>query len=229
LCAEGGGRKSLPPPTRLYDPMRACPNFMCTRPQSARRFSCGAILVLSAFVCGATAPLAATPKAQAPAAAATATPPATSQTEQHFDVLEYRVIGNTVLEARAIERVLYPLLGKSKSLADVQAARAALEKLYHDHGFGTVFVDIPPQTINDGIVRLRVTEGRIERIVIGGARYFPERDVIARLPATTPGTVLQLSKLQSELNAVNSETADRSVVPILKAGSAPEPWTWRCK
>jgi hemolysin activation/secretion protein len=45
--------------------------------------------------------------------------------------------------------------------------------------------------------------------------------VIAKLPAATPGTVLQLSKLQEQLGAVNTETPDRSVVPILKAGTAP--------
>jgi hemolysin activation/secretion protein len=141
--------------------------------------------------------------------------------EQHFDVREYRVIGNTVLETRAIEGVLYPLLGEAKTLTDVEAARAALEKTYHDRGYATVFVDIPPQTIDDGLVRLRVTEGRVERTVIGGARYFPERDVITQLPSTAPGSVLQVSKLQSELAAVNSETPDRSVAPILKAGSQP--------
>lgn len=142
-------------------------------------------------------------------------------TAKPFDVMEYRVVGNTVLEPRLIERLLYPLLGAAKTMTDLETARTALEKLYHDQGFATVFVDIPPQTITDGVVRLRVTEGRIERTVINGAHYFPERDVISRLPATTPGTVLQVSKLQAQLAAVNTETPDRSVVPILKAGSAP--------
>jgi len=144
-----------------------------------------------------------------------------SEPDQHFDIFEYRVVGNSVLTPRDIEHVLYPLLGTSKSLSDVEAARKALEDFYHDRGYGTAFVDIPPQTVHDGLVRLHVTEGRIESTVINGARYFPERDVIARLPAATPGTVLQLSKLQEQLGAVNSETPDRSIVPILKAGSAP--------
>lgn len=147
--------------------------------------------------------------------------PDAKNTEQHFAVLEYRVIGNTALPIRDIERLLYPLLGPDKTLKDVETARTALETLYHDKGYGTVFVDIPPQTVSDGLVRLRVTEGRVEREQIGGAHYFPERDVIAALPAAKPGTVLQLSKLQEELQTVNSETPDRAVVPILKAGSEP--------
>lgn len=141
--------------------------------------------------------------------------------EPHFYVDEYRVLGNTVLSAREIERVLYPLLGKDKTLTDVEAAKTALEKLYHDRGYNTVFVDIPPQRIEDGVVRLKVTEGRVEREQIHGAHYFAERDVIAALPAATPGEVLQTSKLQAELTAVNRATPDRSVVPILKAGSEP--------
>jgi hemolysin activation/secretion protein len=145
----------------------------------------------------------------------------TAKPEQHFDVGEYRVIGNTVLTNRDIERTLYPLLGANKTIKDLESARTALETLYHDRGYGTVFVDIPPQTVNGGLVRLRVTEGRVESERISGAHYFPERDVIAALPAAKPGTVLQLSKLQDELAAVNTETPDRSVVPVLKAGSAP--------
>ena len=56
------------------------------------------------------------------------------KTEQHFDVQEYRVIGNTVLAGRDIESLLYPLLGGDKTIKDVEGARVALEKLYHDRG-----------------------------------------------------------------------------------------------
>ena len=48
--------------------------------------------------------------------------------EQRFDVHEYRVLGNTVMANRDIEGVLYPLLGDSKTLSDVDTARGALEK-----------------------------------------------------------------------------------------------------
>lgn len=136
-------------------------------------------------------------------------------------MLEYRVLGNTVLPDRDIEAVLYPLLGEHKTIDDVQAARAALEKAYHDRGFQTVLVDIPEQDINDRIVRLKVTEGRLNSVRIGGARYFSEGKILAALPAAAPGTVPNLSELQKELTAVNVQTADRAVVPVLKAGPIP--------
>ena len=89
---------------------------------------------------------------------------------QRFDVHEYRVLGNTVMSNRDIEGVLYPLLGDGKTIGDVDTARGALEKAYHDAGYATVFVDIPPQEINEGIVRLRVTEGKTRVRTISGAR-----------------------------------------------------------
>jgi hemolysin activation/secretion protein len=157
-----------------------------------------------------------------PAHAAPAGPSADEHpADQVFNVLEYRVLGNTVLPPRDIEGALYPLLGPGKTLKDVEGARKALENLYHDKGYGTAFVDIPPQTVHDGLVRLHVTEGTLGRRTIGGAKYFAERDVISQLPASAPGNVLQLTKLQEELGTVNRETPDRQVVPVLKAGAAP--------
>jgi hemolysin activation/secretion protein len=146
---------------------------------------------------------------------------APSAQEARFDVHEYRVLGNTKLSNREIERVLYPLLGDQKTLADVELARAALEKAYHDTGYQTVFVDIPEQDVGDAIVRLRVTEGKLHEVSIGGARYFSERKILAALPAAKAGTVPSIPELQQQLAAVNSQSADRSVVPVLKAGPTP--------
>ena len=147
--------------------------------------------------------------------------PASAAPSARFDVHEYRVLGNSVLSNREIEIVLYPLLGDQKTIDDVQAARGALEKVYHDHGFATVFVDIPEQEVADKIVRLHVTEGRLHSVTISGARYFSERKIVAALPAATVGKVPSFTALQGQLNAVNTRTPDLTVVPVLRAGPTP--------
>jgi hemolysin activation/secretion protein len=169
------------------------------------------------------APAAAVNPAASPGTSAKSADPAPDAVKKQvrFDIQEYRVLGNTVLDNRDIERLLYPLLGPDKSLSDVDAARAALENAYHSKGYGTVFVDIPPQDVNDGIVRLRVTEGRINASRIDGAKYFSEREVAKDVPAAQAGSVPDLKTLQAQIGAVNNVTPDRSVVPILKAGPMP--------
>ncbi len=154
-------------------------------------------------------------------AAETPAPPEAAQPK--FDVLEYRVQGNTTLPTIDVEKTIYPFLGPGRSMKDVESARVALEALYHDRGFNTVFVDIPEQSVDDGIVRLHVTQGRLRRVAVTGARYFSGRQIKALLPSARADSVPNLPDLQNELTALNTQTPDRTVVPVLRAG--PEPGT----
>ena len=138
-----------------------------------------------------------------------------------FPIYEFRVLGNTKLPIRAIESAVYPLLGEGRSLAAVEAARDALVAAYRSAGFGTVLVDIPEQSVDDGVVRLQVTEGRIEKVRIAGARYYSERRILERLPAAKEGEIPNIPELQSQLSALQGEARDREVTPTLKPGSAP--------
>lgn len=145
-------------------------------------------------------------------------------TEEHFDILEYRVLGNSVLPIRAVEGAVYPFLGPNRDIDSVKGAQSALEKAYKDAGYGTVFVDIPEQQVgDDGVVRLRVTEGRLDGVRVKGARYFSGRRIMAALPALQVGRTPSLPLLQQQLAALNAQSAELSVTPILKAG--PEPGT----
>src|SRR3974390_1330670 len=72
--------------------------------------------------------------------------------EPTFDILEYRVEGNSVLPKLTIERAVYPHLGEKKRIADVEKARASLEKAYHDAGYATVVVNVPVQKVDKGVV-----------------------------------------------------------------------------
>lgn len=156
-----------------------------------------------------------------------ATPPASAEDKPSaaptpsFSVREFRVLGNTVLTERDIDDVLYPLLGDNKTLADVTVAKQALEKVYHDRGYQTTFVDLPPQEVAEGIIRLKVSEGHVGERKIEGARYFSEQAMLDQLPATTPGTALNLTEIQQQLTALSTQTADRAVVPVLRAGAEP--------
>jgi hemolysin activation/secretion protein len=146
---------------------------------------------------------------------------AAEKPEPKFDVLEYRVLGNTTLATTDIEAAVYPFLGPNRNIHDVEAARAALESAYKAAGRGTVFVDLPEQDVDEGIVRLRVTEGALRRVSVEGARYFSGRSIRAQLPMATAATVPDLPELQRQITALNSTTRDLSVVPVLAAGAVP--------
>ncbi len=141
------------------------------------------------------------------------------EAKPRFDVWEFRVEGNTVLDALAIERAVYPQLGPGRTIDDVNAARTALEQAYRDAGFATVFVDVPEQEVDGGLVRLAVTEGRVSRLKITGSRYFSNGWIRAQLPEATPGTIPRMDAFQDQLRALNVRSSDRLLTPVLRPGA----------
>lgn len=137
-----------------------------------------------------------------------------------FDILEYRIEGNSVLSALSIERAVYPHLGPGKSIEDVEKARTALEKVYQQAGFLTVLVDIPEQKVDGGIVTLRVVEGKVSKLRVAGARYYSSGRIRNKVAQLQPGQVPNFPEVQAELGKV-ARTQDRQVAPVLRPGQSP--------
>jgi hemolysin activation/secretion protein len=138
-----------------------------------------------------------------------------------FTIAEFRVLGNHVLAPRVIERTVYPFLGPDRTIDTVKQAADALEKAYKDAGYGAIYVDIPEQEVADGLVRLKVTEGKLEQVHVRGDRYFSNRQILASLPALEVGKTPNLPAFQAQITALNAVTPDRTTTPVLKAGSEP--------
>ncbi|MGQ0698584.1 MAG: ShlB/FhaC/HecB family hemolysin secretion/activation protein [Panacagrimonas sp.] len=137
-----------------------------------------------------------------------------------FDIREIQVEGNTVLAGGDIEQVLGFFVGENRTAEDVDAARAALEKLYKELGYRTVAVVIPKQTIQDGIVVLQVTETRVGETIVEGADYTSIARVKLEVPSLAPGTVPNFNEVQEELVYAN-RLPSRRVTPSLRPGKAP--------
>lgn len=137
-----------------------------------------------------------------------------------FDIMEYRVEGNTVLDKGRIEESVYPFLGEAKNIDDVEKARAGLEKAFHDAGYLTVFVNIPEQQVDQGVVTLEVQEGKVEKLRVVGSRYYSLGAIKDRVPEFAEGSVPYFPAVQKQLASINT-TPDRQVAPVLRPGKTP--------
>lgn len=147
-------------------------------------------------------------------------PPAPAAVQEpQFAVLEFVVEGNTTLPSVTIERAVMPFLGPQGSMARVEQARAALERAYQSAGFLSVFVDIPEQRVDAGVVQLRVVEGRVERLAVTGARYYDQGVIRRQVPELAAGNVPNFNRVQAQLAAVSRE--ERQVQPVLRPGALP--------
>lgn len=145
---------------------------------------------------------------------------ARAQAVLRFDILEFEIEGNTRLTARQVEAAVMPFMGEGRDMSAVEGARAALEKAYQGAGYLTVFVDVPEQRVDGGVVKLTVLEGRVEKLYVTGSRYYDQgriRDVATEL---AEGQVPNFNVVQQQIAAL-SQTPDRRVQPVLRPGREP--------
>lgn len=145
--------------------------------------------------------------------------PASSDSPR-FDIMEFRVLGNTVLPQEKIEAAVYPFLGEQRTIDDAEQARTALEKAFHDAGYLAVLVNLPEQKVDGGLVRLEVQESSVEKVRVTGARYFSLGYIKAGVPELASGKTPHFPTMQKQIANLN-RGADRKVNPVMRAGKTP--------
>ncbi len=135
-----------------------------------------------------------------------------------FEVVRYEVVGNTLLDAAAIDAAIAPYTGKQKDFSDIQRALEELEYVYRGRGYGVVQVLLPEQDITRGVVRLRVIEPKVGKIIIEGNEFFDESNVRRSLPGIQPGATPNSQLLAQNLQLLADHPAKQTTV-LLKAGA----------
>jgi hemolysin activation/secretion protein len=137
-----------------------------------------------------------------------------------FDIYGFTVEGNTILTEGNMLDVLKSFTGRNKSGSDVEKARVALEECYHKRGYPAVQVGVPEQTVEDGLVRLRVIENKIMKVHVKGNKYFTRESILKRFPSLLPGNDIYLPRLIQEFGLAN-RNQDMKISPVMKPGKEP--------
>jgi hemolysin activation/secretion protein len=104
-------------------------------------------------------------------------------------VASFRVRGATVFPEADLQR----LLGeprRSMTLAELQTLVERINEHYRRHGYLVARAIIPPQDVRDGVVEVRVVEGRYERIEIANASEMSEARIRATVGALREDAVV---------------------------------------
>lgn len=160
-----------------------------------------------------------TPTAPSPASASQ--PEEQAKDTPHFTIQEYQVHGNGHLLSQVeFENAVYPYLGPYRTADDVEQARVALEKAYKNKGYPFVSVEIPQQTIGNGVIVLNVVKNAVGRLRVHGSRYFSLDEIKKEAPSLSEGTVPNFSQVTHDLGILN-QISDRQVTPSVHAGILP--------
>ncbi|HEY9860297.1 MAG TPA: ShlB/FhaC/HecB family hemolysin secretion/activation protein [Candidatus Obscuribacterales bacterium] len=143
------------------------------------------------------------------------TPPA--QPDVTIPVKSIEVIGSTILGPREIDPIVQPYEGRSLTLEQLRAVADAITQLYLNQGYITSRAILVDQTITDGVVRVRVIEGSLERIEVEGNNRVNTRYIRDRIKLGA-GTPLKKDDLEDQLRLLKTDPLFKNVEASLRAG-----------
>ena len=133
-------------------------------------------------------------------------------------VEKIRVQGYTVFSDQEIAKIIQPYQGKKLDFSQLRNITKAITNLYVSKGYITSGAFIAEQEIVDGVINVRVVEGKLEDINIKGLKHLQEnyvRSFISSTPTQTPDTDLENTSSSEQLPALNIQNIE-SELNLLK-------------
>lgn len=135
-----------------------------------------------------------------------------------FMVREIRFSASAILPAETLAELAGPYIGRTLAFADLLELTARIDAAYREHRVVTARAVIPPQDVSDGIVDIRLVEGRVGGIAVQG-NASTDGDFITRRIGLEPGQLVDLPALEQDLRRFN-RTQDAQLRAELAAGQS---------
>jgi hemolysin activation/secretion protein len=138
-----------------------------------------------------------------------------------FDIKRFELSGNTLLSTERIQALIAPYVGTQRTLADVQRAQAVIEEAYRSLGYGIVQVTLPEQDITSGVIRYRVLQPKVGKVVLDGNLKFDSNNVRASLPTIREGQIPNSTAIARNLQITGEHPVKKTTV-LLRTSDDPE-------
>jgi len=129
------------------------------------------------------------------------------------------VEGATLVPESTIKKITSRYEGQKISLKTMQKIADLITDEYRKKGYPTSRAYIPPQTMRDGLLTIRVVEGLLGSMEIRGNRYF-KTSLLEKHLRFEPGEPFDYAQLQDAMVYIN-EHPDREVKAVLVPGTSP--------
>lgn len=145
-------------------------------------------------------PVLSVPKATAPLRVeGAAAPTGAAQADARIAVKAVRVADSSVFAAAELEALVADLAGGEHSLGELDAGAARITAWYRERGYALARAYLPAQDIKEGVVVIRVLEGRIGEVRLSNQSRLATAQVNDYLEATRGGEVLQAGPVDRAL------------------------------
>jgi hemolysin activation/secretion protein len=131
----------------------------------------------------------------------------------------YRFEGNHAFSSKELARVAKPYTGRELGTEDMEQLRRAITLYYVSHGYVNSGALIPDQNPKDGIVLIRLVEGKLTKIDLHGNKWLSDNYIRSRVERWSEPP-LNLPELQEGLQLLRQNPNVTQINAELKPGSS---------
>ncbi len=135
-------------------------------------------------------------------------------------VRDFRFEGNTAISTAELRAAVAPFVAKEITSEGLEEARRAVTELYISRSYINSGAILPDQNVKDGVVLLKVVEGRLTGINLTGNRRLRNSYIISRV-RRAGSTPLNIVKLKNQLELIRQDPNLTRVNAELRPGAAP--------
>ena len=141
--------------------------------------------------------------ASAVLAGATTAPVQAQTPVVRFEVERFEVQGDSPLSQARTQEILAPYTGEHAGVDGLLAAADALERAIEEAGVAFQRVVLPPQSLQDGTVVLRVAVFKVARVEVRGARHHSDANVRRSVPSLREGETPDTGAIARDMAVAN--------------------------
>ena len=138
-------------------------------------------------------------------------------TEVRFALQQVIWNPSEILTKEQIQAVTASYIGKQVTLKDLREMADKITNIYRDKGYMTCGAVLPPQRIRDGVVEIRLIEGKTGNVNLTGNRYTKSEYIMNRINLK-PGEIANTEKLNRDLRWFQG-TNDVQLRVVMKPGA----------
>jgi hemolysin activation/secretion protein len=127
--------------------------------------------------------------------------------------------GNQVISTAVLQELAAPLAGREVSLAELEELRQKISRYYVEHGYINSGALLPPGFYRDGVVHVRIVEGRIDELRTNGLDRLRESYLRERL--LRPDEPFNVNALQERFQLLLTDPLFAKVNARLQPGAQP--------
>lgn len=140
-------------------------------------------------------------------------------------VRQFKLEGNTVFSDAELSGVLEPYQNRNITAEELQEAKNKLSLYYYNKGYVNSGAVLPDQKVENGVIALRIIEGKLTRTEVVGDTWLRKRYIASRLElATSDDKPLNINFLQDQLKILKQdpriENVNASLGPGFQLGEA---------